>query len=74
MQFDTVSACKPFSLPTQFEPMTETFKYDVFISHSFKDKPAARELAERLRRDGLRDWFDYPIVAYNLLITRKEVK
>lgn len=38
--------------------MNEQFKYDVFISHSEKDKPAARELAERLRRDGLRVWFD----------------
>jgi hypothetical protein len=38
--------------------MAETFKYDVFISHSEKDKSAVRELAERLRRDGLRVWFD----------------
>lgn len=36
--------------------MAETFKYDVFISHSSHDKPAARELAERLRKDGLRVW------------------
>ncbi len=36
--------------------MAEQFKYDVFISHSSKDKPAVRELAERLRRDGLRVW------------------
>ncbi len=38
--------------------MAETFKYDVFISHSEKDKPAVRELAERLRKDGLRVWLD----------------
>ena len=38
--------------------MSEQFTYDVFISHSEKDKPAVRELAERLRRDGLRVWFD----------------
>lgn len=38
--------------------MNEQFKYDVFISHSEKDKPAVRELAERLRKDGLRVWFD----------------
>jgi hypothetical protein len=31
--------------------MNEQFKYDVFISHSAQDKPAVRELAERLRRD-----------------------
>ena len=38
--------------------MSEQFKYDVFISHSSQDKPAVRELAERLRQDGLRVWFD----------------
>src|SRR5215210_2084902 len=38
--------------------MTETFKYDVFISHSSEDKPAVRELAERLKADGLRVWLD----------------
>ena len=38
--------------------MAETFNYDVFISHSAKDKSAVRELAERLRKDGLRVWLD----------------
>jgi small GTP-binding protein len=38
--------------------MAENFKYDVFISHSSEDEPAVRELAERLKRDGLRVWFD----------------
>lgn len=38
--------------------MAETFKYDVFISHSSKDKPAVRELAERLKANGLRLWLD----------------
>ena len=32
--------------------MTEEFKYDVFLSHSSKDKPVVRELAERLKKDG----------------------
>lgn len=36
----------------------EIFKYDVFLSHSSNDKPLIRELAERLRADGLRVWFD----------------
>ena len=34
--------------------MSEQFKYDVFLSHSSKDKTAVRELAERLQADGLR--------------------
>jgi hypothetical protein len=38
--------------------MAEQFKYDVFISHSAQDKPVVRELAERLRQDGLRVWLD----------------
>lgn len=38
--------------------MSEEFPYDVFISHGSQDKAAARELAERLRRDGLRVWLD----------------
>jgi hypothetical protein len=28
--------------------MNETFQYDVFISHSAKDKPVVRERAEQL--------------------------
>ena len=35
---------------------TETFPYDVFLSHSAKDKPVVRPLAERLRADGLKVW------------------
>src|SRR5882724_4716437 len=38
--------------------MRKTFAYDVFLSHNAKDKPAVRELAERLKQDGLRVWFD----------------
>src|SRR5215471_14596535 len=34
------------------------FPFDVFLSHSSKDKPSVRELAERLRRDGVRVWLD----------------
>src|SRR3974390_1084146 len=36
----------------------ERFAFDVFLSHSAKDKAAVRALAERLRQDGLRVWFD----------------
>jgi len=38
--------------------MADDFKYDVFLSHSAKDKEVVRPLAERLRADGLRVWFD----------------
>jgi hypothetical protein len=34
------------------------FYYDVFLSHSSKDKSAVRILAEQLRLDGLQVWFD----------------
>jgi hypothetical protein len=36
----------------------ETFQYDVFLSHSSKDKSVVRVVAERLRKDGLKVWFD----------------
>ena len=36
--------------------MADDFKYDVFLSHSAKDKPIVRDVAERLRKDGLRVW------------------
>jgi WD40 repeat protein len=38
--------------------MPEEFPYDVFLSHSAKDKSVVRDVAERLRKDGLRVWFD----------------
>ena len=38
--------------------MPEEFPYDVFLSHSAKDKPVVRDVAERLKKDGLRVWFD----------------
>jgi hypothetical protein len=36
----------------------QVFPYDVFLSHSSKDKAVVRTLAERLRQDGLNVWFD----------------
>jgi hypothetical protein len=33
--------------------MGQDFQYDVFLSHSAKDKAVVRPLAERLRQDGL---------------------
>jgi small GTP-binding protein len=38
--------------------MSEAFAYDVFLSYSAQDKVVVAELAERLRVDGLRVWFD----------------
>ena len=38
--------------------MPGEFPYDVFLSHSAKDKPVVRDVAERLKKDGLRVWFD----------------
>ena len=38
--------------------MEQDFQYDVFLSHSAKDKAVVRPLAERLRQDGLNVWFD----------------
>jgi WD40 repeat protein len=38
--------------------MTETFDFDVFVSHNSADKPRARDLAKKLRDAGLRVWFD----------------
>jgi len=39
-------------------PQAPEFRYDVFLSHSTKDKAIVRPLAERLRADGLQVWFD----------------
>ena len=38
--------------------MPDQFQYDAFLSHSSKDKAVVRPLAERLRQDGLKVWFD----------------
>ena len=38
--------------------MPDEFPYDVFLSHSKKDKAVVCPLAERLRADGVKAWFD----------------
>ncbi len=38
--------------------MPDEFTYDVFLSHSAKDKAVVRDVAERLRKDGVKVWFD----------------
>ena len=42
--------------------MSEDFQYDVFLSHNKADKPSVRRLAKRLRKAGLRVWFDEWII------------
>ena len=38
--------------------MNESFECDVFLSHSAKDRAVVRDVAERLRNDGVKVWFD----------------
>src|SRR5215211_4198763 len=38
--------------------MADEFKYDVFLSHSSKDKTVVRAIAEQLRADKVQVWFD----------------
>ena len=38
--------------------MPGEFAFDVFLSHSTKDKAVVRELAARLKQDGVRAWLD----------------
>ncbi|MEL7354565.1 MAG: TIR domain-containing protein, partial [Cyanobacteria bacterium J06560_5] len=38
--------------------MEASFKYDVFLSHSSKDKGVVREIATRLKADGVKVWLD----------------
>lgn len=53
------------------QAMRKRFAYDVFLSHNSKDKLAVRELAERLKQDGLRVWFDDWVVQPGDLISLK---
>ena len=38
--------------------MANEFQFDVFLSHSAKDKAVVRDLAARLKQDGVRVWLD----------------
>ena len=38
--------------------MSEYFSYDIFLSHSSKNKAVVRKVAARLKADGVRVWFD----------------
>jgi len=36
----------------------QVIDYDAFLSHASEDKPWCEQLAERLRDEGVRVWFD----------------
>ncbi|MDI6450819.1 toll/interleukin-1 receptor domain-containing protein [Anaerobaca lacustris] len=38
--------------------MAAAFQYDVFLSHSRKDKPIVREPGKHLKTDGLKVWVE----------------
>lgn len=38
--------------------MSDRFEFDVFLSHSPKDKDVVRDIAHRLKSDGVGVWFD----------------
>src|SRR6267378_4421368 len=38
--------------------MANEFQFDVFLSHSAKDKAVVRDIAARLKRDDVRVWLD----------------
>ena len=53
--------------------MNKTFAYDVFLSHSSKDKKLALDLIRRFEADGLRVWFyEREIRAGEHILTRIE--
>jgi hypothetical protein len=47
------------------------FDYDVFLSHASADKAAVRELAERLKGDGLRVWLDEWVIQPGDMVSLK---
>ena len=51
--------------------MTTDFNFDVFLSHSSKDKPLVLAMAEKLRQAGLRVWFDDWEIKFGDSIPRK---
>lgn len=44
--------------------MGKDFDFDVFLSHSSKDKPRVRQVAEHLKAAGLRVWLDEQAIAH----------
>ncbi len=54
--------------------MSDEFQYDVFLSHSAKDMAVVRPLAERLRADGVKVWFDEWVLRPSDSIERNQSK
>ena len=54
--------------------MPDEFPYDVLLSHSAKDKAVVRPLAERLRADGVKVWFDEWVLKPGDCIERNQSK
>ncbi len=53
--------------------MADDFTHDVFLSHSSRDKAVVRDIAERLKADGLRVWLDdWEIKSWARRATRKK--
>ena len=48
----------PITQPEYTPTMSDLFPFDLFLSHSSKDKTVVRAVAEQLRGDGLKVWFD----------------
>ena len=55
-------------------PMPDDFPCDVLLSHSAKDKAVVRPLAERLRTDGVKVWFDEWVLKPGDSIERNQPK
>jgi hypothetical protein len=53
-----LAKCAPCCQKWNHHSMPDNFAFDVFLSHSSKDKAVVRPLAERLRKDGVKVWFD----------------
>ena len=54
--------------------MPDEFQYDDFLSHSAQDKAVVRPLAERLRADGVKVWFDEWVLKPGDRIERNQSK
>jgi len=52
-------------------PDPPDFKFDVFLSHNAKDQPRVRKLAERLKKAGVRVWFDEWVIKAGDIIALK---